>query len=372
MSVARWNNPADDLHLSMEKLYVACLLLATFQINPCCKNGNTSTSPAVQRQVAATTPVNTKIDGLTMVAPPKPFPVDPMGHIQSVGAGWIAVVPYAFTRPGEASLRYHTNGGQWWGETPAGTAETILTAHRAGVKTMLKPQVYIPGGWTGALDFATDAEWEQWEAGYTKYITHMALIADTTHAELFCIGTEFNNAINKRTGYWRNLIAQIKTIYHGQLVYSSNWDDWERVPFWNDLDYIGLGGYFPLLEAETPDFDALCNAWKPIRDKLKKFSLQQNKPVLFSEFGYLSVNNCGWRNWELENGIKSRPVNQQAQANCYDALFATFYPEPWWAGGFLWKWFPNGEGHEGYPERDYTPQGKLGETVIKKWYSVNK
>jgi len=350
----------------MEKLYLALLLVNATHLNPRCKNSNNAVAPVVP-----ITHQGAKIDGLTMVAPPRPFTDNPMTPVQSVGAGWIAVVPYAFTRPGTSQLRYHDSDGRWWGETPHGTAETIRTAHQAGVSVMLKPQVYIPGGWTGALDFATDPEWQEWETGYTKYITHMALIADTTHAEMFCIGTEFNNAIHKRTSYWKNLIAQIKTIYHGKLVYSSNWDDWDKVPFWSDLDYIGLGGYFPLVEAETPSTTKLCEAWKPIKERLRQYSEEQKRPILFTEFGYLSVSGCGWRNWELEQGIKSRPINEQAQANCFDALFTTFFNESWWAGGFLWKWFPNGQGHEGYPERDYTPQGKLGEVVVKKWYGAN-
>lgn len=60
-----------------------------------------------------------------------------------------------------------------------------------------------------------------------------------------------------------------------------------------------------------------------------------------------------------EQGIEERNINEQAQANCFEALFSTFQPEDWWAGGFMWKWFPNMRGHEGYPERDYTPQGKF-------------
>jgi hypothetical protein len=164
------------------------------------------------------------------------------------------------------------------------------------------------------------------------------------------------------------LIQKIKSVYRGKLTYSSNWDDWERVPFWKELDYIGLGGYFPLVDAVTPEVEQLKTAWKPIHERLRKISLENGRPVLFTEFGYLSVDGCGWRNWELERGIEDRNINQQAQANCLEALFATFQPEDWWAGGFLWKWFPNMRGHEGYPERDYTPQGKLGETVLKKWY----
>ena len=164
------------------------------------------------------------------------------------------------------------------------------------------------------------------------------------------------------------MILKIKAVYKGKLTYSANWDDWDKVPFWKELDYIGLGGYFPLVAETTPKVEALMTAWQPIKNRLRAYSEKQGKPVLFTEFGYLSVDSCGWRNWELERGIESRNINQQAQANCYEALFSTFHHEDWLAGSFLWKWFPNMRGHEGYPERDYTPQGKTGEETVRKWY----
>lgn len=309
-----------------------------------------------------------KMNGLSFVAPPERFSQNPMDAVAEVGASWIAVIPYAFTRKGVPNVRFHEQGGQWWGESPEGARETIRLAHEKGIKVMLKPQVYIPGGWTGNLDFPTDDDWLKWEAAYERYLLRFAMLADSCGAEMLCIGTEFNQAIQKRPQFWEALIQKVKRVYRGKLTYSANWDDWERVPFWKHLDYIGLGGYFPLVEAVTPSVDSLVAAWKPVHARLKSFSEKQGKPVLFTEFGYLSVDGCGWRNWELEQGVEERNINQQAQANCLEALFATFQPEPWWRGGFLWKWFPNMRGHEGYPERDYTPQGKTGEKVLKKWY----
>ena len=312
------------------------------------------------------------LNGLTFVAPPEPFLQNPISDVTRVGANWITVVPYAYTRLGTPAVRYSEQGGQWWGERPEGVRESIRLAHEAGIRVMVKPQVYVPRGWTGALDFPTDADWEKWENDYQRYLLRFAALADSTGAEMLCIGTEFNNAIAKRPQFWNNLILKVKALYHGKLTYSANWDDWERIPFWQQLDYIGLGGYFPLVEASTPSVDSLRAAWKPIKARLEAFSRQQGRPVLFTEFGYLSVDGCGWRNWELESGIEQRTINQQAQANCYEALFATFQPEKWWAGGFLWKWFPNMRGHEGYPDRDYTPQGKAGEEVLRKWYKKSE
>lgn len=335
-----------------------------------CKQQPRSQAAMAYQPAAATNvqPVPGKINGLTFVAPPEPFPENPMPAVVSTGASWIAVVPYAFTRSGVPDVRFDENGQHWWGERPAGARETIRLAHASGIKVMLKPQVWIPRGWTGTLDFTTDAEWASWEAGYERYILRFAALADSTQADMFCIGTEFRTAIEKRPAFWYGLIVKIKQVYKGKLTYSSNWDDWDKVPFWKELDYIGLGGYFPLVEGETPEVARLEAAWQPIKERLRNYSKQQGKSVLFTEFGYLSVDGSGWRNWELESGIESRRINEQAQANCFEALFSTFQPEDWWAGGFMWKWFPNMQGHEGYPERDYTPQGKVGEKTLQKWY----
>lgn len=301
-----------------------------------------------------------------MVAPPEPFPSDPMPPVKAVGAGWIAVVPYAFTPPGKPEVRYNPQRGHWWGERPEGVRETVRLARAQGLKVMLKPQVWIPGNWTGTLDFANAEDWEKWETSYEGYLLFFAQLADSLQVEILCIGTEFGAGIARRPQFWENLIAKTRAVYGGKLTYSANWNDWQAVPFWAKLDYIGLGGYFPLVENATPSVAELTAAWLPIRDSLARFSQRVGKPALFTEYGYLSVDGCGWRNWELENGIQTRVVNEQAQANCLEAMHTVFQKEGWWAGGFLWKWFPNMRGHEGYPERDYTPQGKLGEAVLRR------
>ncbi len=309
--------------------------------------------------------VSDKIRGLTFVAPPEPFSDDPMKPISDVGANWIAVVPYGFTPPNKAVVRYDVKGMHWWGEKPEGVRETINRAKAAGLHLMLKPQIYIPGGWTGSLDFETEDQWESWEKDYEKYIIPMAELAQQNGVELFCIGTEFRTAIAKRPEFWHALIAKIRKIYSGKLTYSANWDDWEAVPFYKELDFIGLGGYFPLVNAPCASAEQLQQAWQPIMERLRAFSNQQGKPVLFTEYGYLTVEGASWKNWELEPVINDLPINQQAQANCLRGLWTNLGSEPWWAGGFLWKWFPNMRGHEGYPERDYTPQGKIAEETLR-------
>jgi hypothetical protein len=324
--------------------------------------------PSTQNTEPTTPPLATeKVRGLNFVAPPEPFSNNPMTDVKSVGADWIAVIPYAYTWGGQPIVRYNVSGRQWWGERPEGCAKTVDLAKEKGLKVMLKPQVYVPGSWTGALDYSAE-DWAIWEKAYEDYILPMAEMAQEKNVDLFCIGTEFKIGVQKREQFWRDLTKKVRARFDGKLVYAANWDEYEIVPFWDAVDYIGVNAYFPLSDEETPNVKSLQKAWKPILNQLRSFAQTQNRPVLFTEFGYLSVDKCAHKTWELEKNIRSRSINEQAQANALDALFATFWNEPFWAGGFLWKWFPNRRGHEGYFDRDYTPQGKQAEVTLKHWY----
>ena len=307
------------------------------------------------------------IRGITMVAPPRAFKEDPILPIKKINADWIAVVPYAFSRRNEPEIRWNPNR-QWWGETPDGIRESIRVAHAKGIKVMLKPQVYVPRSWVGEVDYESEVEWRIWEDSYKRYIMAFLEIAIEEGVEMFCVGTEYKIAVKKREQYWRDLIEEIREEYDGKIIYSSNWDGYKDVPIWDALDYAGISAYFPLTSDKTPSVKKLRRHWRPIVSKLKKFSKKVDKKIVFTEYGYLSVDGCAYRTWELEKKVKELPINQQAQANAYDALLMTFWEQDFWAGGFLWKWFPSGMGHEGYPEKDYTPQGKVAEGIIKEWY----
>lgn len=312
-------------------------------------------------------PKTETIKGLNFVAPPDPYPNDPMKSVIDLGASWVAVIPYAFTRVNQANVGYNA-GWQWWGERPEGVQKTIELAKASNIKVILKPQVYVPRSWTGDLDFS-DEEWENWESDYENYIIPFAEMADSLHVEVFCIGTEFKKSVKKREAFWRALIKKVRGVYKGRLAYAANWDEYQDVPFWDALDMVGINAYFPLTKSKTPSTAELKKAWLPYRKQIRKFYNRVKKPIVFTEYGYLSVDGCAHNTWELEGKIKQLSINQEAQANAIHALFEVFWDEPYWHGGFLWKWFPNMKGGEGYDERDYTPQGKKGEIVLKEWFN---
>ena len=310
------------------------------------------------------------INGLTVVAAPRPFVTDPYPRIADTKANWVCLVPYGFTRPGETSVIYDMER-QWWGEKIEGLIENIKLAKKAGFQVFLKPQIYFPGSWPGDHDLDS-AGWSQWEENYTTFIMAYLEVAIEYDVDMFCIGTEFKISVAERSTYWKGLIEKARCLYAGKITYSSNWDNYQNVPFWEALDYIGISSYFPLVEKDVPTPKQLKKAWSPIIKELSKFSASKQKKILFSEYGYLSVDGCTGKTWELENKVKQLPINELAQATAFNALYENLWPEAFWAGGFIWKWFPNGQGHEGYVTRDYTPQDKEAERVLIKWFGKEK
>jgi Glycoside Hydrolase Family 113 len=308
-----------------------------------------------------------KIKGLNFVAPPDPYSNNPMDAVRELGANWIAVIPYGFTRIDQPKVGYNS-GWQWWGERPEGIKKTIELAKASDVKVILKPQIYIHRGWTGDIDFESEKEWQSWEKSYEEFLIPFAKMADSLDVELFCVGTEFKKSVKKREQFWRSLIEKVRKVYKGKLTYAANWDEYLDVPFWDALDYAGVNAYFPLTNSKTPKISELKKAWQPYLKEIRRFYKKVNKPMIFTEYGYLSVDGCAHNTWELEAKVKELKINQKAQANALHALFETFWEEPYWNGGFLWKWFPEMRGGEGYNERDYTPQGKTGQEILQNWF----
>jgi len=310
---------------------------------------------------------DTKIKGITIVSPPKPFGNNPVHQLTKTNANWIAVTPFGFSASDGVEIHFNQEE-HWWGLRNEGLAEMIRLSKKENLQIMIKPQIFIKDDWVGYLEFTTESEWVAWEHNYSTFIMNYAQLAEAFGVELFCIGTEIRNSAIKRKKFWLQLIEKIRTVYSGKLVYAANWDSYDDVSFWGAVDYIGVSAYFPLSKSKIPEQRELVKKWRPVKRKLKALSAQYNKQIIFTEFGYLSVDGCAFKAWELEEHIGQLNQNQVAQANAIDALFMTFWNEEFWAGGFLWKWFPNMEGHEGYPELDYTPQGKLAENIVQKWY----
>ena len=307
-----------------------------------------------------------KINGLCLVAPPYEVLAEHYKPIQNVGANWVAIIPYAFCSPGQPKVTYD-HPRQWRGETTQGIKEAIVLAHQHGLKVMLKPHLWVSGqGWAGDLQFEHQENLKKWQDSYTEYILHFAIVAEQLNVEMISIGTEIRQLAKAYPAFWENLILQIRNLYDGSLTYSANWDNYQNISFWKQLDFIGIDAYFPITESQTPSVEELISKSQSTKETLEAFSRKHLKKVIFTEYGFKSSDYCAAGHWKTETENKN--TNFKGQANSYEALFKVYWKESWFVGGFAWKWFYKHDGAGGATDLKFTPQNKLAEKILKNQY----
>ncbi len=95
-------------------------------------------------------------------------------------------------------------------------------------------------------------------------------------------------AINERRrdldARWRRLISEVRERYTGRLTYAANFDQYELVTFWDDLDVIGVNAYFPLRKHYLPDIGddelgaLLDSRWRAVLRRLDDFRIDRGLP----------------------------------------------------------------------------------------------
>ncbi|MCH2234106.1 MAG: glycoside hydrolase [Crocinitomicaceae bacterium] len=306
-----------------------------------------------------------KIKGLSFVGAPEKISMKNVKPMVEVGAEWAALMPYGFIQ--NKQLIFNSKY-QWYGEREEGLKETVDLCQKAGLKIMIKPQVWIPRGYTGHFELETDAEWKAFETSYTKFILTFAKAAEEKNVELFCIGTEWEKFVRQRPEYWNELIDEIRTVYSGEITYAANWDEFTNVPFWDKLDHVGIDAYFPVAASIETTPNELSNSWRKLNKELGNYSNLVQKKIIFTEIGYRSIAQCVTRPWEAgQEGVYS----EYAQLMAYQAMLENVWEEDWFEGLFLWKWHHNHEDFQKNENRRFTPQGKLAAQYLKEFWTKN-
>lgn len=334
-------------------------MTAAFKIKILCLLGIVTLGCAGQR----TTPIN----GVSYVAAPDPTNQEQVDKVLAINANYAAVMPFGFIRSLDNPNIIYNTERQWFGETREGALQYIEMLKKNGIKIMVKPQIWVwRGEFTGYMKMTSEGDWQTLEASYKDFILEYARLAEETKSEIFCIGTELEQFIVNRPEYWNSLIEEIKTIYTGELTYAANWDEYKRVPFWSQLDYIGVDAYFPVSENKTPTVEEARAGWQPWKDELAGVSAKADRPVIFTEYGYRSVDYTGKEPWKSDRSMDQ--VNLEAQTNTMQALYDEVWAEPWFAGGFIWKWFTHHSRSGGPENTRFTPQNKPVEKIIQTQY----
>jgi len=277
-----------------------------------------------------------------------PQAAERLTSLPDLGVNAVALVPYAGQRRDSSELRFPLRM-----ERDEAVAETARQARELGLKVLLKPQVWVRGGYPGDLEFPEPEAQDRWFNSYRRFVEHYSDLATRIDADLLSVGVEFAK-LSREEDRWRDLIAVARDRFDGPLVYAANFgEEFENIAFWDALDYVGLDQYYPLPEDLATD---------EIVETIERVHRSAGKPVLLTEAGFVPRTRTHAQPWETEPGGR---FSLEAQAAGYEAVLRGLYDQPWLQGIFWWKLGTSGGGPEDDSHRIW---GKPALDVMARWY----
>lgn len=280
-------------------------------------------------------------------------------EIANVGADTVLFVVDARQENGQSSRVYLD---MRMTPTPAQCADLIKHAKDRKLRVILMPIVLLdlPQGndWRGTIK---PLDWGEWFNSYRDMITHFAFIAEDNHADVLVVGSELVSTQDK-IHEWTKTINVVRRIFKGQLTYSSNWDNYMHVPFWDQLDLIGMNSYWKLGQNKNAGVKEIVENWRAIQKDVLTFTQKQGKPLLFVEVGWCSLENAASEPWDYTRTDLS--VDLDLQKRLYEGFFQSWYGDNRLGGFMLWSWEP---GDGGPNDKGYTPENKPAEKIVRDW-----
>ena len=298
-----------------------------------------------------------------------------LDHLTRTGANTISIVPTQYVS-NITSADFQATART---ESMANLKNAIEDAQARGLAVLLKPHVdSLDGQWRADM---APADIDAWFAGYKSMIIDYARLAADTGVSMFSIGCELKSLTGAAyKDHWTDIISAVRAVYAGPLTYAATALEISSVSFWEQLDVVGVNPYIPLSKSTTPTTEALVHAWTHVPvdhqlagqldyrspvDFLRDFAWRLDKPLLMTEIGYRSLDGAALNPGTWKN---TGTADQAEQATLYEAFFRVWadHAGDWLIGAHLWNWEPRsnpiGE------ETGYTPQNKLAESVIARWY----
>jgi len=288
--------------------------------------------------------------------------------VQPSGANWVAVIVKCYQATKESTdISCNSNPVS---PTDDDLRHVIQQAHSLGLKVLLKPHVDFSNLANSSdgrfnINFGNDeAAWTAWFASYTTLITHYAALAQALGVEAFTVGTELEGTVG-RADQWREVIRQIRAVYSGQLTYAAlTYFEPLQVTWWDALDMIGVDAYFTVTLNNNATLAQMKLGWTPTVAYLGWLSTRWNKPIILTEAGYMSVDGTN-----VLPGDWSNPghLDDEEQADAYEALFEAFEGHDWWRGVFWWS-LSTDPNQGGANDRGYSFHDKPAEDVLRRYF----
>jgi len=282
-----------------------------------------------------------------------------LAKVKEVGYDTVAIMVPAYQDTLDSKLVFTNDKPN--GDTPTEKAlkHAIETCHELGLRVMIKPHV-DPRTDEARINIMPS---EAWFDSYESMIVRYAAFSEENKVEMFSIGTELEaTTFETWTPRWNQVIGSVKEKYSGILTYSANWTEYQEVPFWDKMDFIGIDAYFPLTETNNPSLEELKDAWTREADKIEEWLKEKkltDKGVLFTEVGYPSADGANRQPWVAITKV----TDEKEQAECLQAMFETVSLRPWFKGYYIWQYFPQ----DRWSPLGFTVKGKKAEDVIVEW-----
>lgn len=284
-----------------------------------------------------------------------------LDSLKNIGCNWVSFSPFRYMASASSPIIIDSLPNQWYGESKPGIIEMADAAHIKGIKVLVKPHLWIMNGdFTG--DIKNPINQSQWENQYENYMLTYAKLCELHKVEMLSIGNELKTPVSSNPNYWTEMIKKIRLVYTGKLTYSANWDNFDKIPFWDKLDLIGINAYFPVCNEKTPSKKCLAKGWKTWVKKINHLKIKTQKPVIFTELGYRSTDYCCKQPWSFSN---NNGKQNKCQENAYQFFFDNIYGKEV-TGVFLWKYFDKNDPHS--KNDHYSPQRNKSWFTIKKYF----
>lgn len=286
---------------------------------------------------------------------------DLLGEIREHDANWVSLFFNLFQENGTStSIAPPTSIP----EQERIIVQSAREAHALGLRVMAFPVVLLaeagPKQWRGNLE---PEDVGAWFAEYEAHLIRLARLAEREKIEAFCVGSEFSS-LEKYEDRWRAVIAHVREVYSGRLIYSANWDHYAKVDFWDAVDAVGLSGYYELTRDKDATLDQLTDAWAFTRDKILAWhgANAPETPILFTEIGYANIDGTNLYPWDYTMAGDPDPAEQ---ALCYEAFIRAWTGVDALQGVYFYNWF----GLDTLEDTGYSPRGKPAAQVLRTWYS---
>ncbi len=287
-----------------------------------------------------------------------------LANLAATGAEWIALIVTGYQETVTSTTITRTSPRT---PTDADLIHVINEARSLGLKVMLKPHVDLnndPDHWRGQIRFDNEADWAAWFASYRNFINHYAELAQANGVDAFVVGVELAGT-SGREADWRQVVAEVRERFSGPITYAANHGGEElAITWWDAVDYIGVDAYYPLTDENDPTVDELKAAWQERIVLLENLSRRYGRPVIFTEIGYRSVDGANRAPWDWQ---RDGTIDLQEQADCYQAVFESFWDQPWFLGVYWWMWWTD-PSIGGPADDSYTLYGKPAEQILRVWY----